>query len=92
MLIAVDVGLLFQFVPALAAKHPDIFHGITVRRTHRECPMYMATLVNSFAADFAAVLCHLQPEIALRAAETIAFSVLVDYFKRLSAYPDIAAK
>ena len=54
--------------------------------------MYVATFVDWLAADFTTFLCHLQPEIALRTAVAVAFSILVDYFKWLTAYPYIVAE
>lgn len=52
----------------------------------------MATLVNGLTADFTTVLCHFKSEVALAAAVTVAFLVLVDYPKWLAAYPDVVAE
>ena len=92
MLIAVNVGFLLQFVEAFSAKYPDIFNGITLGSTSRESSVYVATFVDWLAADFTTFLCHLQPEIALRTAVAVAFSILVDYFKWLTAYPYIVTE
>ena len=54
--------------------------------------MYMTALVDRLATDLAAVLCHLQPEISLRAAVTVALSVFMDQPKRLTADPDVEAE
>ena len=92
MLIAVDVRLLLQLVPALPAHHPDILHLVAVRCAIRQSAVYVAGLVNRFTAHLASVIRHFKTEVALGTAVGVALSVLVDYPQWLAAYPYMEAE
>lgn len=92
VLVAVDVWLLFELMPALAAEHTDILHSVAIRRAHRKRAVDMAALVDGLATYLACVLGQLQSQIALRAAEGVAFSVSRFNSERFATYPDVEAE
>ncbi len=92
VLIAVDVGLFLEFVPAIAAKHPHVLRLVAVGSPGRKRMVDMAALVDRLAADLAAVVGHFQSQVALGIAVIVSVFVSANHSDRRAAYPDVDAE